>query len=303
MAAYEFTGRPMNPPRPLNWMLPLRFLCRLPRARIFGLVLILGALPGNDSLQGDETRTTPAQIPGAPSVRKNEIKLFVTAANAAQAIKALKLDEHPFIQQTVCFFDTSDRALEASHLILRARQKGDGPGESTVKLRAEDDAMKLSDTERSLKPEQDWTSDTKPSLSRSLDDDTLASGMVSAVAAGRGEVATLFNETQRKLVNERVKNFRWDSLKRYGPVESRVWREQWKLHGFPEEVTVELWNLKKDGSTQDVLEVSASAKADTEAQAQELARRFFDAAKAAGLGESAGQTKTRIVLEFFQPGR
>ena len=82
-----------------------------------------------------------------------------------------------------------------------------------------------------------------------------------------------------------------------------MWRQQWKLHGFPEELTVELWNLEKDGRTQDVLEVSASAKANTEAQAKELARKFFAAAKAAGLGESAGQTKTKMVLDFFKPGR
>ena len=100
-----------------------------------------------------------------------------------------------------------------------------------------------------------------------------------------------------------MKNFRWDSLRRYGPAESRVWRQQWKLHGFPENVTVELWHLAKDGRTQDMLEVSASAKAETEAQAQELAWKFFAAARAAGLGESTGQTKTRMVLDFFQPGR
>ena len=252
------------------------------KSRILGLVLMLGLPSGRESLLAEDSRTPLRQLPAAPLVRKNEIKLFVTAANAAQAMKALKLDEHRFTQQTVCFFDTGNRALEASHLILRARQKGDGPGQSTVKVRAADAAMGLSDIERSLQPEQDWTNENEPTLSRSLDDAPLASGLVPAVAAGNGEVATLFNETQRKLVTERMKNFRWDSLRRYGPAESRVWRQQWKLHGFPENVTVEFWHLAKDGRTQDMLEVSASAKAETEAQAQELARKFFAAARAAG---------------------
>ncbi len=293
----------MNTPRTLNWKPPVGFLRRLPWPRLFGVVLILFALPGVDSLRGDETRTPLAQIPAAPRVRKNEVKLFVTAANAAQAMKALNLDAHPYTQQTVCFFDTIDRALEASNLILRARQKGDEPGESTVKLRMDGDAMNLSDAERRLKPEQDWTSETKLSLSRSLGDDTLATGLVATVAAGQGGVVTLFNEAQRRLVNERMKDFRWDSLKRYGPVETRVWRQQWKLRGFPEEVTVELWNLERDGRRQDVLEVSATAKADTEAEAHEMVRKFFAAARAAGFGESTGLTKTKMVLDFFQPGR
>lgn len=264
---------------------------------------MLGLLPGSASLAAEDARTPPRPLPAAPLVRKNEIKLFVTAANAAQAMRALKLEERPFTQQTVCFFDTGDRALEASHLILRARQKGDGPGQSTVKLRAVDGTTELSDAERSLQPEQDWTSESAPALSRSLDDSTLATGLVPAVSAGNGDVAALFNEAQRKLVTARVKNFRWDRLKRYGPAETRVWRQQWKLQGFPASVTVELWHLEKRGRTQDVLEVSASVKAKTEAQAQEFARKFFAAAKAAGLGESTGQTKTRMVLDFFQPGR
>ena len=64
--------------------------------------------------------------PAAPLARKSEIKLFVTAANTEQAIKALKLDEHKAKKRTVIFFDTGDRSLGANHLILRARQQGKG---------------------------------------------------------------------------------------------------------------------------------------------------------------------------------
>jgi hypothetical protein len=63
------------------------------------------------------------------------------------------------------------------------------------------------------------------------------------------------------------------------------------------------WRLEKDGRTLEILEISAKAKADTEEQAQALAKQFFGAAKAAGLGEPSGRTKTKQVLEFFKPGR
>jgi len=236
-------------------------------------------------------------------VRKNEIKLFVTAANVEQALKTLKLDERRAEEVVVCFFDTSDQVLAANHLILRARQKGDGPGDSTVKLRVTDDATELSAAERAIPPEQDWTQETTPVLSRSADRDGLARGMVARVAAGQVPVVELFNEPQQKLVLARMKNFNWESLRCYGPVKASVWRQGWRFQGFPAKVTVELWHLQQDGRQQDILEVSANVKAGTEAQAQVLARQFFSAAKAAGFGEPTGQTKTRLLLDFFKPGR
>jgi hypothetical protein len=75
--------------------------------------------------------------PAAPLARKSEIKLFVTAANTEQAIKALKLDEHKAKKRTVIFFDTGDRSLGVNHLILRARQQGQGHGDSTMATRWE----------------------------------------------------------------------------------------------------------------------------------------------------------------------
>lgn len=264
--------------------------------------LTLGLLVVAESLSGADLQR-PTRSPGSSPARKTEIKLFVTAANVEQAIKALKLDEHRAVKEIVCFFDTSDGALETSHLILRARQMGDGPGEFTVKLRATEGATELSDAERAIQPEQDWTSENEPTHARSVVRDSLARGLVSRVVAGQLAVAELFNEAQRKLVTARMKGFNMASLRRYGPVEALVWRQQWRLQSFPEKVTVELWHLQKDDQRQDVLEVSANAKAETEDQAQSLARQFFAAARAAGLGEPTGQTKTRKVMDFFKPGR
>ncbi len=243
------------------------------------------------------------QIPPPVFARKNEIKLFVTPANTEQAIAALKLDESKAVEQTVCFFDTADGALESHNLILRARQKGSELGESTVKLRAIAETTNLSEAERAIRPEQDWTHEAGPTLSRSMDWTSIETGLVNRIATGEGKVRELFNVDQQSLVMARMKDFNWESLKRYGPVQARVWREHRTLAGFHEKVTIERWRLEQDGRTLEILEISAKAKADTEEQAQVLAKQFFGAAKAAGLGEPSGQTKTTQVLEFFKPGR
>jgi hypothetical protein len=172
-----------------------------------------------------------------------------------------------------------------------------------VKLRAIDGTTNLSQAERAIRPEQDWTHETGPTLSRSMDWDSIETGLVKKIATDGGKVGELFNAEQQNLVMARMKDFSWESLKRYGPVQARVWREHRTLAGFKEKVTIERWRLEKDGRSLEILEISAKAKADTEEQAQALAKQFFGAAKAAGLGEPSGQTKTRQVLEFFKPGR
>ena len=278
--------------------------CRwVPRVRAVGFTLLLYLASDATSLPGADLSSAPLQRREAALATKNEFKLFVAAANAAHAMKVLKLDEQYAVKQTVCFFDTKDRALDASGLILRAREKSSGPGDSTVKIRATGETLPVSDAERGIAPEQDWTDERRPTFSRSLNRSPLPSGLVSKVLAAQVPASELFDEAQRKCVLARVKGFRWKTLRRYGPVQTEVWRRTSLLHGFPGQVTVELWHLKRAGRQEIVLEVSAKANAKSQAHAQALARQFFGAAKAAGLGTPTGQTKTRLVLDFYNPGR
>ncbi|MEI6085673.1 MAG: hypothetical protein WCS70_15420 [Verrucomicrobiota bacterium] len=207
------------------------------------------------------------------------------------------------MKSIVCFFDTSDQSLAANNLILRARQRVGQSGESTVKLRARAGDAELSARERLVPPEQDWINDHEPTLSRSLDARPISQGLVKKVAEGDEPISELYNHPQRQLVAARLKDFNWGDLRRYGPVTTEVWSKQVELPGYPEAVTIELWHLQQAGRTQDILEVSIKSKAASDAQAQAQARQFFAAAKAAGLGEPTGQTKTKIVLDFFKPGR
>src|SRR5258708_19128694 len=108
------------------------FICGLIESLAPTLSLLLIA----QSLSGADLAKQPPWGSAASSPRKIEMKLLVTAANTPQAIKSLKLDERRAVEGIVCFFDTSDRALNASHFILRARQQTGQLGESTVKFRA-----------------------------------------------------------------------------------------------------------------------------------------------------------------------
>jgi hypothetical protein len=267
---------------------------RLTGSRSLKFALTLRLLVGVEALPAADA------IPGE---WKTEFKFIVPAANMAKAIQVLQLDEQRAVKGIVCFFDTGDRALEANNLILRARQRDGQSGDSTVKLRAPSGGMELSAPERLIAPEHDWTNDHEPTISRSLDARPISKGLVARVAEGDAAVVELYNHAQRQLVAARLKDFDWGDLKCYGPVEAEVWPQQSKLPGFLEPVTVELWHLRQAGRTQDLLEVSTKSRVETDAQAQALARQFFTAATAAGLGEPATQTKTKQVLDFFKPGK
>jgi hypothetical protein len=266
------------------------------------LAMIMGLLSYSIlPLQAVEPPSPPPAATATPAAGKQEIKLVVTAANAARAIKGLKLDKKHAVQQIACFFEIGDGTLQANHLILRARQKAAGPGESTVKIRVSEAATELTVAERALELEQDWTAENKVAFSRSISHSALPEGMVAMAAAGKIPVKLLFNESQRDLVSARIKDFDWDRLRCFGPVKVEVWRKQWKIEGFSEKVTVELWKLQRDGKKMDILEVSAKTTAESAVHAQALANQFYAAAKASGMGEPAALTKTQVIMGFFNP--
>ena len=236
----------------------------------------------------------------AGAVRKNEFKLLVTAVDTATALKTLGLERQSADKEIVYFFDTSDKMLQAHHVTLRARQPvGRSGGDATVKLRAPAGTLALSEEERTLQPEQDWTSEHEPSEARSLTRDDLPDGLVSKVGEGSMPLVKLFSQEQQNLLRARLPGVDWKSLKNLGPIEAEVWARQGRLNGFEKPVTVELWHLRQNGREQEILEVSAKGKAKTDADAQLLARQFFAAARAAGLGDPDGRTKTKLVMHFF----
>jgi hypothetical protein len=248
------------------------------------------------------SRHPGSDAPSPPS-GKIEIKLLVPADKVAGAARMLKLDAKPGVKEQVFFFDTTNYVLDAHNLILRARQKAGHPADSTVKYRTKSTADKLSDAEKHISPEEDWSSETAPAISRSLDWDRLPDGLLGEVDRGRWTVDRLFDGAQRQMVEARMTNFKWQALRRFGPIQAELWDDQFKLEDFPEAVTVERWHIERGSQTLEILELSAKARPKTNADAKRLADEFFRSAEKAGLGRPGGQSKTTLIFDFFKPGR
>ncbi len=232
-----------------------------------------------------------------------EIKLFVSPKNTAPALKSLDLDPDASDAQDVCFFDTADRALAAHDLIFRVRQGSAKAGDAIVKIRTMPDSPELTDAELAIPAEQDWTDGSQPVISRTLKSKLSRKGLLADVVAGKVPAGDLLSDKQKELITRRLPGFKFDSLKRYGPVKTEVWKNHLKFKGFPEPVTVELWQLQENDRSENLLEVSSKASAGSDAQARDQAKQFFAAAKSAGMGTPTPQTKTSKVFEFHKPGR
>ena len=239
----------------------------------------------------------------ASALRKDEFKLTVTALDAATALRMLGLELSYAEQEIVYYFDTRDRVLQAHHLTLRARQPGGHSADSTVKLRASAGTLELNTEERALPVEQDWTNERGPSAARSINHKKIENSVFDKVVTGLLPVKELFTDSQRHLVVARVPGVTWESLEPIGPVQADVWSRQAQLAGFAHPVTVELWNLRQGEREQQILEVSAKVRVNTESEAQQLAKQFFAATRSAGLGEPNGLSKTTQVMDFFTSER
>lgn len=245
---------------------------------------------------------TPSVFAAGEPLRENEIKFQVAPANVATALKTLNLNPAAATTRNTCFFDTADGALAARNLILRVRQTAGKSGDSTVKIRTTEATAKLSPAEQAIPPEQDWTGESEPAISRSADRALTDSALLGRVLAGKAPVRELFNKQQQALVTGRIAGFKFKSLKRHGPFKTRTWKKLSNLDGFARQLTVELWSLEKAGRSEQILELSTKVTTGTDAQARAVAKRFFAAAKSAGMGKPDTRTKTRRIIEFYQPG-
>lgn len=262
------------------------------RLKIIQSALMLALLFGFNSLSAENHKEERVN---------NEFKLLVTSLNSNATLKLLKLNRLTAKMEVVYYFDTQDKQLQSQNLILRARQIEDQTGDSTVKIRVSAEALKWSDQELALPPEQDWITKVAPTIARSLSRKDLEICMFNNVASGSMQVSTLFTEPQRQLVETRMLDFDWANLKRFGPVQAEVWTRQAILPGFDQAITVELWRMQQDDRYQEILEVSAKVRTENNMQAKLLAIQFFSAAKSLGLGEPDDQSKTKLVMDFFKP--
>ncbi len=262
-----------------------------------------------------------------------ELKFFVAEAGNDAAWKILEKDglkAKKHHQEQVCFFETSSLSLGADHkLILRTRKQAGKPADSTVKVRLEPGEPTPGPVETLVVPEEDWSTPDKPEISRSIDWDILPDGMFEQVMTGKTKIQAMFegaaqpaqNEVpasqgnpekpakpavppQADLIKERAPSLDWSQVHRYGPFTAQVWKKQFHLSAAFPEVTVEDWMLEKTGAKpqREVLELSVKLKLKDGTDVKQSAAAFFSAIKAAGFGEPESTSKTKLVLEQYQPG-
>lgn len=240
----------------------------------------------------------PSTAPRAPG--RVELKLVVPADKVGRAEATLMQPGTHTVDEDIMFFDTSDRALAAAGIILRARWKSDGRGDTTVKLRDGDSARALSDAEKGIAAEEDWVDDIQPLISRSVTNVGLGKSVLQDVIHGTAAPRTLFNAEQIQLIEARLAPFPWNRLESIGPIQAKLWPKGVELKDFPKPLTAERWHLQKQGRVLDILELSVKASPKSDKAAKALATKFFTAAAEGGFGSPSGVSKTQLVLDFFK---
>ena len=182
-------------------------------------------------------------------------------------------------------------------IILRVRRnKEDGSGESTLKLRGPEGSVdselwreRTEASGKDAKIEGDWAADHHL-VAASLDSEIEVGRIDEVVTAGRPhQVKRLFSREQERLAAELLLGF--DGLELLGPVDA--WKWKLTFEGLEDELAAEMWKVDQGLR---FLELSTRAEEDPDA----AQRRLDEIVRDAGLQvDPDQQTKTSTVLQHF----
>jgi hypothetical protein len=225
-----------------------------------------------------------------------EIKVTVPAARAFRARTALGLRDDRGERRRLYFCEAvsrpaGQRSLLERGVILRLRQRGGGPDDSTVRLRpARRSRLTSTWTEAGgwvgerLRVEADWSGGRRV-LAASLVAD-VSRGGIADLLAGRRTARPLFTERQRRFLRECAGiAVDFDALAPLGPISARRWGHL-VVGGFP--AAAEQWGIG-DGAG-DLLEFSTRVERD----GAEIAQLGFEAAlRVLGVDPEDGPPETK----------
>ncbi|MGB8909984.1 MAG: hypothetical protein WCC84_14660 [Candidatus Cybelea sp.] len=231
-----------------------------------------------------------AAINGAHSV---EVKVTVPETSRRSALAALGIDPLEVELRQVYFFDTSDLALNACGLIVRARRVKGKDNDSVVKLRRANLDGLPNRLRRS--PNLAVEVDAMPGgyvCSASMKG-SLGAMDVMDVTAGRRPINKLYSKEQQAFYTAFAPHgLELRGLSVLGPI--NVFKLKFKPAGLERKLVVEQWNYP-DGSR--ILELSTKATPD---QAIAAAFDVKSLLTKVGVDVSGEQrTKTKTALEFF----
>lgn len=249
----------------------------------------------------DAQRLTDAQlgemmrlIAGADSV---ELKATVSTSQHRATIQGLPMDPVEAQPRQVFFFDTPDLALNKVGVVVRARRRQGGAGDTVIKLRP----VVPADLPASLRKQADFNVevDALPGgfvCSASFKGRTDGTEIREAVA-GKMPLRRLFSKTQRAFYRDHAPaGLELDSLVTLGPTFLLKTRfdVNTSKRALLRELVAEMW-LYPDGSR--ILELSTKC-APSDALAVALEARAYLVAHGVDLGGEQ-QTKTKTALEFY----
>lgn len=229
-------------------------------------------------------------IDGADTV---ELKLTVPDTDIASARQTLGLDPLKGELRQVVFFDTPDLALNRAGVVVRARRRQGGAGDTVVKLRP-------------VLPEQ-LSPELRMHESFGVEVDAMPGGYVCSasmkgkatssevwdVLGGSRSIRDLLSKDQRSFYKEHApEGLKLRDLSTLGPI--TLLKFQWKPASFDRKLVAELW-LYPDGSR--ILELSTKCQP---AEAFDVAARTRALLTQHGIDLSGEQqTKTKAALEYF----
>jgi len=246
------------------------------------------------NLSAEDVRKLLHVIKNSKSI---EIKVSVPMKSHFGVGKAFGFDPVEAEPRQVYFFDTADQTLNRAGLIVRARRRQGGGGDTVIKLRPVDPAMIDAELRRSedFKIEVDAMPGGTFICSASYKG--AATGQeVRDVAEGRKPIRSLFSKEQLAFYQAHApRNINLDRLLIQGPI--LLLRIKHKAKAYPRGITVELWAWP-DGKH--ILEISTKS---VPAEAFQAAVEFRQYLEDHGIDLSAPQeTKTRTAMDKFRAG-
>lgn len=240
-----------------------------------------------------------SETPGAgtPGVNAVEIKFTVRPDQELYAVRALNLEFSKAQQRQIYFVDSAQLELYDQGLIMRARTKGSGDDDSTVKVRPVEPGTITGDWQSlaGFKIEADIVGD-KVIRSASLSA-LQKQGEIPDAADGKRPIDKLFSQDQERFARiHAVVTPEYPQLRLLGPVEVLRWKITDKR--LPYEMTVEEWRLP---DATDLLEISIKVAPEEEQEAVAAFQAYLRGLNLDLAG--AQQTKTRMALEYFATQR
>ena len=222
-----------------------------------------------------------------------ELKVMVPDSLLRGTIDRMGFDMVLCEPRTTYFFDTADLALNKAGVIVRARRRAKGKGDTVIKLRPVEPAK----LDQKLRKDPDFKIevDVMPGgyvCSGSAKGRSTAQEVLDA-AEGRTPLEKIYSRKQRDFFAAHAPaGIGFDKLVPLGPV--FLLRAKQMPKGFDREMTVELW-FYPDGSR--IFEISTKGAPD---EAFQLAAQFKAFLAQCGIElDSLGATKTGSALRFF----